>query len=350
MFVIPQVPVLSSIVHAYNTVKSIQDPLNYGAKKKTISQKVFPATIEHDTFHKIVFSVNEIDATGFTKSSRPIENPTSAQNPYGNSPAMYDTDSSHTANIMPAMNDLMAQYKRTSESIVLQIPDNIQSNYGVSWKQSDLGMASRLANVVQSGFSAAAKDENQDAGMFSKLASGASASGGALLDLISQSLPQAASGVMQQFTGVNFADLLERSQGRIVNPLIEILFDSILNREFSLNFRFFPKNETESESVNAIVNSFKRNMHPEVTKGAKSFLKYPNTFDIAFLTHDNKPNPFLFKISTCALTSLTFNPISDSARFISHKNGSPVVSTLTLSFKELEQLTSNRFDDPKASF
>lgn len=313
------------------------------------NQLIFPSTLQtgKDKIHSILFNINEIMATGFAGSSRMVEGSEKFTNSYGNAPIMYDSNSSTADVSLKGMNLLLAQYKRTTESIVLQMPDNLQAQYGVNWRSSEVGLAARLSSVAMAGYADYKKvmtDENADTTQSDAWMQGLKTSLGQVSNLAQDSAPQIAAGMMQSLTGVNFNDLLQKMQGKIVNPLVEVLFDSITNRRFNMNFRFFPKNAKEAKTVNDIIISFKKNMHPELKTGAKPFLKYPNTFDITFLKPDGKPNEYLFRFSTCALISVTDNPMPD-IKLVTHKDGAPVSRDLSLTFLEMEQLTRQRFDE-----
>lgn len=311
---------------------------------KNSGQLVYPKQLNDIPMHKIMFNINTIDSKGFTSPvTRIVENALGGTYDYGNKPTMYDSGSSSATTLMPSMNGVFAEYTRISETIILQIPDNLQTQYGVDWKESDMGTATRLANVAASGMDAW-KNTDADGSMFDpRVKSAVSASSSALLQLVQASLPQVATGLMSNLTGVDFKGMLERIQGKIVNPLVEVLFDSLTNRQFTLNFRFYPKNQAESEMVRDIIVSFKKNMHPEISSGVKSFIKYPNTFDITLLTPENQRNNFLWRFSTCALVQMSHNPISDGVKMNTHKNNSPIVQDISLTFKELEQMHQKRF-------
>ena len=137
-------------------------------------------------------------------------------------------------------------------------------------------------------------------------------------------------------------DILERTRGKIVNPLIETIFKGVTNRSFSFKFVFYPRNKAESQSVLDIITAFKRHMHPELIHGAKPFFKYPDTFDITFMLDSGNPNPWLFRMSTCALTNMETNETPES-KYITHESGDPVVREINLTFTEMEQLHKERF-------
>ena len=137
------------------------------------------------------------------------------------------------------------------------------------------------------------------------------------------------------------SDILELQSRTKTNPFREVLFESVDYRSFNFSYRFFPKNERETERVKNIIDLFKVNMLPEIT-AEKLFYIYPSEFDIEYFYKDS-PNPYLHKFARCALVNMEVDYGGD--QFVTFQDGSPVEIGLTLTFRELEQLTSERAAD-----
>ena len=82
-------------------------------------------------------------------------------------------------------------------------------------------------------------------------------------------------------------------------------------------------------------------MLPEIT-AEKLFYIYPSEFDIEYFYKDS-PNRYLHKFARCALVNMEVDYGGD--QFVTFQDGSPVEIGLTLTFRELEQLTSERAAD-----
>jgi hypothetical protein len=134
------------------------------------------------------------------------------------------------------------------------------------------------------------------------------------------------------------SDLLELTTRTKTNPFREVLFESVDYRSFNFSYRFFPKNERETNRVKNIIELFKINMLPEITS-EKLFYIYPSEFDIEYFYKDS-PNPYLHKFARCALVNMEVDYGGD--QFVTFQDGSPVEIGLTLTFRELEQLTSEK--------
>jgi hypothetical protein len=134
------------------------------------------------------------------------------------------------------------------------------------------------------------------------------------------------------------SDILELQSRTKTNPFREVLFESVDYRSFNFSYRFFPKNERETNRVKNIIDLFKINMLPEITS-EKLFYIYPSEFDIEYFYKDS-PNRYLHKFARCALVNMEVDYGGD--QFVTFQDGSPVEIGLTLTFRELEQLTSER--------
>jgi hypothetical protein len=131
-------------------------------------------------------------------------------------------------------------------------------------------------------------------------------------------------------------NLRELSTRTKTNPFREVLFESVGYRAFAFKYRFFPKNKSESQKIYNIINTLKIHMHPELS-GGKLFYLYPSEFDIQYYYKDQENN-YLNKFARCALTDL--NVEYGGEQFATFEDGSPVEIGLSLTFQELEQMTS----------
>jgi len=73
-------------------------------------------------------------------------------------------------------------------------------------------------------------------------------------------------------------------------------------------------------------------------RGSRTMIA-PSTFDIKYM-HKGGEHTFMNKISTCLLESVTVNYGGDRTQFFD--NNAPVVTEISLTFKELELITKER--------
>ena len=133
-------------------------------------------------------------------------------------------------------------------------------------------------------------------------------------------------------------NLLELSSKTKTNPFRETLFESVDYRTFNFRYRFFPKSWGESQRVKRIIDMFKIHMYPELTPD-KMFYVYPSEFDIQYY-FKNKENNYLHKFTKCALTDLAID--YGGEQFVTFQDGAPAEISVSLTFTELEQLSSQK--------
>jgi hypothetical protein len=119
-------------------------------------------------------------------------------------------------------------------------------------------------------------------------------------------------------------------------------------REHAFAFKFFPKNLTESNTVRAIIEEFKRGTLPRmsnITGGAVTgstltdpFFKSPRQHIIKFMHGGSRSsggsNPYLFEIGKSVITDMKINYDPQSMVGF-HSDGSPVQIDMSLTFKEI---------------
>ena len=134
------------------------------------------------------------------------------------------------------------------------------------------------------------------------------------------------------------AKLLMNSAGYVFNPQEQILFEGIDFRTYQMSFTFTPYSREEAAEVTSIIKSFRRNAAPTiVTNLAGFFFIPPSVFQISYL-YNGQENPNINKVKTSVLTDVTVNYAPNG--WSAHDDGSPVQTTMTLSFKEIELVDS----------
>jgi hypothetical protein len=137
---------------------------------------------------------------------------------------------------------------------------------------------------------------------------------------------------------------IDLASSKVANPYKEQLFSNMGFRQFAFNYKFNPRNKTEYENVQRIIQLFKYHMHPEVSPN-RLFLEYPSEFQIEY-HYSGKENKHVSKISSCALTDvkITYGN-QDAFTSIKDMDGAPAEINMQLAFTELETLTNERIAD-----
>lgn len=207
---------------------------------------------------------------------------------------------------------------RLKEVITLHVEDRPSVRYGVNYNDRELGA---LTGLLVQGSAAASMP-----GGLKKIAPELQAR--FISELIK--LPSLKAG------GGTLNDLREIGTREKTNPFREVLFESVDYRSFNFRYRFFPKSKNETQKIQNIIQMFKVHMHPELT-AEKLFYIYPSEFDIQYFYKD-KENPYVHKFARCALTNMSVD--YGGEQFSTFDDGAPTEINLTLSFRELEQMTS----------
>tara|TARA_B100000579_G_scaffold138217_1_gene112247 strand:+ start:45 stop:1439 length:1395 start_codon:yes stop_codon:yes gene_type:complete len=137
-------------------------------------------------------------------------------------------------------------------------------------------------------------------------------------------------------TGTN--DQLLKRGGEVMNPNMELLFDSPSLRSFSFTFKLSPRTSNEAKLIARIIRCFKSGMAPKQTTG-NLFLQAPDTWKIQYLNGDKKQQRYLNKFKECAMTNFTVNYAPDGS-YATYEpddtgSGSMVSYELGMSFQEI---------------
>jgi hypothetical protein len=139
-------------------------------------------------------------------------------------------------------------------------------------------------------------------------------------------------------------NLLSRTEGKVINPNLELLFKEPTLRQFSLSFKLSARNDAEAQEIVQIIRFFKQNMSPKRGKGASLFLEAPNTFQVHYLHKGSKEHPYIGRMKECAMTSFEVDYTPDG-QYSTYKDGFMTSYMLTMSLKELEPVFSNDYED-----
>ena len=240
--------------------------------------------------------------------------------------------------------------KELNEIILLPIPSNIQDNNSTNYETSNLNSIAGAAvggvmNVMGSG-----RNLIDDKGNFTPAAvTGAVGSalnsvrksfGDDLPGFLTRQLASSAVGIF----GVNITpnQILARSEGTILNPNMELLFNGPTLRNFRFSFKMTPRNRDESEQIKKIIRCFKKNMAPKVGENS-TFLETPNVFELTYRQGSND-HKFLNKFKQCFLSDISVNYTGEGT-YATYHDGTPVSMIMDLTFKELEPVYDIDYDE-----
>lgn len=213
-------------------------------------------------------------------------------------------------------------------TIALYMPTEIKANYTLAYENLTLDF-SRYLSIGESIWTTAQKAWR---GNFAQV-----------LDDIKTGLVRNGAMALDQMTQANAQVLAEMKMGMLANPHQAVVFKGVSFRDFSFSFTFQPRNEKESTEIQNIIYKFKYHAHPATTAPdgttGTRFWYYPENFVIGLFSPEDR---YLFKISVCALKSVDVNYAGSDVPSFFTRTGAPVDVRLTLSFRELEQLSKER--------
>ena len=243
--------------------------------------------------------------------------------------------------------DFLRTTQLTKDAIALYMPDTLLYSYQQSYDQLSLGgeLGGQAAAAGKSALDAYEK-------------------GG--LDAAYESIKKSGTEGAIEFLGRGAANALGSGQtgqavlaatGRVINPMLEMVYKSPAFRTFQFDFTFYPRDEREGLEVQKIVERFRYHQAPQLLDGARGFLVPPSEFDIRFYYGGNI-NPNIPGVATCVLTSIDLNyapngfatyEVPGENEPILGRTGMPVAIQLTLQFQETTYLTKSDFDSGQSS-
>ena len=129
---------------------------------------------------------------------------------------------------------------------------------------------------------------------------------------------------------------LQRGEGMVLNPNMELLFNGPQLRSFGFTFKLSPRSASEARTVVKIIKFFKQGMSP-IRSESNFFLKAPHTFMLKYLRGNGAgggEQRYLNKFKECALQNCTVGYTPDG-NYNTFKDGVMTSYSLTLTFNEL---------------
>ena len=224
--------------------------------------------------------------------------------------------------------DFGAVDKRLLEAISLYIPETMIKSYNVTWGEEDLFNSEAIAQPILAAGVEAGKIIRGEESNF------ASATGKSVVGV-------AAAKVLN---GIKFAQkALSLTPG---NSKAELLFQAVDFNQFTFDYRFAPKSETEAANVLRIIRTFRHHMLPEYFDEAQFLYIYPSEFEIRYYQGADE-NPHLERHMTAVLKNMTVN-YNPNNQFSTFANGMPTHINMTLNFQELAVPTKESSPDDRS--
>ena len=224
--------------------------------------------------------------------------------------------------------------RKSIGTVILPIPGGIQDQQQVQWGSDSMDAAA----IALSDIALSTITEGLGAGVDATINAAKNISKS---DEVKTALATAIAG-----SASGAGNLLTRTTGAIMNPNMELLFNSPSLRSFNFSFTLAPRNKAEAMIVIKIIRFFKQGMSPIRSK-SRLFLRSPHTFRLAYkhkvgLTNDKDDHPFLNKFKECALNGFGVN-YTPSGQYSTYEDGVMTSYQMTMGFQELEPVYNDDY-------
>jgi len=233
--------------------------------------------------------------------------------------------------------DRSATSGRTIGTVTLPIPGGISDSNACDWGDDRMGpLQLAAAGIALGALDASATSGGGIGGQLSDLKNQIVTNNKDMQQLIGQKAAAAA-------IGSNENALFSRTQGTILNPNLELIFNGPSLRPFTFQFKMSPRSKLEADEIAKIIRFFKQGMAP-IREDSRLFLKTPHTFKIKYLLLDkgDEENPYLNKFKECALLSCSVQ-YTPEGNYAPYEDGAMSSYQMSLQFKELEPVFNDDY-------
>lgn len=251
--------------------------------------------------------------------------------------------------------------------ISLYMPDTLAVNYSSNYSQISMTQTMGVGGMVANSVSDAYNNSSDVKSFFKNLWGG----------LGKYAATQAAGAASSKYlgTGENLAGYALQAAGVTVNPQLQLLYEGIDLRTFTLEFILTPRSAKEAENIKRIIDTFVYYSSPGISGNGNSgqFLTPPQIFKVKFAftgsqgivgaltsafksalsniglgflntsnpTQDisNAANAKIFDINECVLRDINVDYAPNG--WAAYNDGYPIQTRLTMTFQEMQIITKD---------
>jgi len=234
---------------------------------------------------------------------------------------------SETPGVLQDRERKTVEQKQILGSVVLPIPGGIRDQNSVGWSAGELNPAQALG--AQATIASLSGGDSKVGDIIKGLADTASLKG--VEDAAIKALSGAATGAGQQ--------LIQRQEGAVFNPNVELLFNKPNLRSFNFVFNLSPRNSGESSEVKKIIRLFKQGMAVRKTPRGV-FLRSPLIFQITYI--NNTTNLHRFKEAALTDFGVDYTP---NGAYSTFRDGTMTQYKITMKYQELDPIFNSDYED-----
>lgn len=321
---------------------------------------------ENKTAHSIMFVFKEYDYSGYTRQN--------------NNASYFETRQRGVGRSIADRNRAISTSISSFGSVELPFPKQLQDNTSVRlnafereaiteavtnaiYKGTGGGMGDGTLGSIGSGLAGAAGDiagAIQKAGSSMATAEGRKNAMGTFTSAVSDVLGKVAGiegtaatsaaaylmrGIVSKLGG-DVARTIDLVQGNVVNPKEALAFEGVDMKNYSFSWELYPSNATETQTIDQIIKTCKRNALPEVqdlVPGVfeRTFLRYPSVVEIKLIGTNNQYFP---KFKPCMIKAVNVSYENAAGTVPIMQGGAPGSVTLNMEFSELSAHTREDVD------
>ena len=226
----------------------------------------------------------------------------------------------------------------------LYMPQDIQGQYGANWGGASFG--ANFKGLSETFARGGMPNLNSFANTISSLTGSLkTASYKAAVDAMNKGLG----------TSVTLKQLMGGVSGTIMNPNVEMMYESPELRGFQLRFKMQARNKDESINIKKICYQFKRALHAGfggsvafTATHAGSMITVPKIVQVSFMTGSDL-NVYVPQYKPCAITQVDVNYTPDGA-WAPLDGGAPVATEISVTFKETKLIYAQEINFDGASY
>lgn len=139
---------------------------------------------------------------------------------------------------------------------------------------------------------------------------------------------------------ISMANVIGQTQGVVVNPFLTVMFKQPAFKQHQLGWKLSPSNQSESATLNSIINTFRGNMLPDKSGASGgTLLSYPNIVQISISVNSNQYFTYVFKPAVIQSLNVNFAP-SNQPSFFGTTNA-PTEVEISMQLLEIEYWLSS---------
>lgn len=252
-----------------------------------------------------------------------------------------DSKSGDEVNTFKDNKGVSSKLGQVTKIIQLPMQPGLSESNAVDWTQDEINeIQRRAAGLAASGITGIQNANNIGDGL-SVAANLLSSAGTTVKDMLTNEKlgPFITAYFAGQAVGAN---IVGRSTGQVLNKNLELLFKGPKLRQFTFNFTFTPRSDSEALTIKKMIRFFKKSMAPEISP-ERIFLYTPDIFQLQYIHNSGGGHPYLNRFKPCALTNFSANYTPGNS-YMTYKDGSMTQYQVAMTFSELEPIYQNDHD------